>query len=178
MMTRAAIITIAIIALSHDVAAAPRVAFREDRVTLAASRPELYVAIASAIDASAPTLEVAARKANAELVRSTLGIALGATPRLTNVASEARRFHLDGRRLDVSVVRIDVADDGATGAVTAELRAMISDDSGKMLAVVTSCARVEVRSARLARSLPALRDRVLREAAEDLSGRIRARLLR
>jgi hypothetical protein len=97
---------------------------------------------------------------------------------LTIVPSEAERFHLDARRIDVSIARLDVTETGATATVTAELHAMISDDHGKMLAVVTSCARIDVSRARVARALPELYDRALGEAAEDLSDRVTARLLR
>ena len=162
-MTRAAIIAIAIALSAQIGVASPRIAIIEEHIHPMVSRPELFVGIESA---------TAARHAHAELVRTTLLAGLASTPRLTTVASEARRFHLDGRRLDIAVVRLDDAD----GTITAELRAMISDDTGKMLAVVSSCARIDIPR-RLRTSHDALRAQALRDAAEDLSGRLQHRLL-
>ncbi len=123
--------------------------------------------------------DAAARKRNAELVRAAFDAQLAAAPQLTGVASEARRFHLDARQLDVSLVRLDATTEHGTVVVTAELRVVTSDDHGKLLAVLAShaCAQMPSRAFTPTR-FEALRKQAVADASEDIVGRLRAQLAR
>lgn len=174
-MMRAAMIAMALAWAIPAHANPSRIAVAEDLVSKPTERPTLYVAIGSAIDTSAGA-DAAAHKRNAELVRTTIEHHLAATPQLTNVASEARRFHLDQRSIDVSLVRLDSTTDNGNVVVTAELRVVTSDDHGKLLSAYAAhaCAQMSSRTFTPAR-FEALRKQAIADASEDIVGRLRTR---
>jgi hypothetical protein len=165
-----------ILVLARVVAANPapgRIAVAEDPARARTGAPALYIEIGSAVDVT-PGVDSIAHKQNAELVRAALLAQLAATPQLTSVASEARRFHLDARQIDVSLVRLDTATEKGCVAITAELRIVISDAHGKLLSTLASQARAELPSRAFTPArFEALRKQAVTDASEDVVGKLR-----
>lgn len=107
-------------------------------------RPDLFITIKTASDDSPGRADKATRKQNAEIVRQTLTASLLAAPQVTMAATEAGRWGLDARHIDLSVVKMSVTAVGPNVEVEAELRLAISDDTGKMLSFLSGGAKVEV----------------------------------
>jgi hypothetical protein len=126
-----------------------------------ALRIERGVTIASASDASPGVLDPHARKRHGEIVRRALHDVLQRS------GADVRYAGIGARQIDAAVVGWRVAQDVAQLSVSAELRVVVCDERGKMLAIVTGRARVSspVRSARLAD----LRAQALAEAVGAMS---------
>jgi hypothetical protein len=139
--------------------------------------PELYVLVKSSNDESPGTSDAATRKQHAEIIRRALLDRLRADRSITSIAGEARRWSLDARYLDLSVTRLAATRIGSVIEVGAELRIAISDDSGKMLSLVSGGAKAEVPAAGFdARTLPALRRDALDGAMRGLFDKLFAQL--
>jgi hypothetical protein len=137
------------------------------------------ITIASS-DQSPGVLDAHERKRHGEIVRRALLDVLEPTGGLAtrrDLASPierpgttVRHAGIGGRRIDIAIVAWRVTSTGPTGrelSVSTELRAVICDDRGKMLSIVTGRASISVpaRSARLAE----LREQVLAEAIGGMS---------
>jgi HEAT repeat protein len=111
-------------------------------------RPDLYVMIKSSNDDSPGKMDKPTRKANADIVKAALTDSLKNAPQVTMAATEAQRWGLDPRTIDLSVVKMDVQTNGGYVEVAAELRLAISDDKGKMLSFLSGGAKVQIPSAK------------------------------
>jgi len=109
-------------------------------------KPDLYVMVKSSSDDSPGKADKTQRKTHAEIVKQTLLDSFKAAPQVTLTASEAQRWGLDPRTIDLSVVKMDVETVGGMVEIDAELRLAISDDKGKMLSFLSGGAKVQVPS--------------------------------
>ncbi len=139
--------------------------------------PDLYVLVNSSADESPGKADKTARKEHAEIIRKTLEDSCNSTPVVTTVASDARRFGLDARHIDLSVVKMDVATVGAVVEVDAQLRLAISDGRGKMLSFLSGGAKIQVpRNKFDARYLPRMRREALENAVRGMFDKLVAHL--
>ena len=139
--------------------------------------PELYVLINSSTDDSPGSADPASRKLHAEIIKRALTDRLRADASITSAIGEARRWSLDARHLDLSVTRLAATRAGNVVEVGAELRIAISDDSGKMLSLLSGGAKVQVPAARFdPRNLPALRKDALDGAMRGMFDKLFAQL--
>ena len=141
--------------------------------------PELYVLVKSSADESPGTSDAATRKQHAEIIKRALLDRLRADPSITSVTGEARRWSLDAHYLDLSVTRLAATRSGDIIEVSAELRIAISDDSGKMLSLLSGGAKAQMPAANFdARALPAMRrdalDGAMRGMLDKLFAQLRA----
>src|SRR3978361_2083168 len=73
-----------------------------------ADAPDLYVMIKSSSDDSPGKADKPTRKQNAEVVKAALLDSFKTAPQVTMTASDAQRWGLDPRTIDLSVVKMDV----------------------------------------------------------------------
>jgi hypothetical protein len=109
-----------------------------------ADAPDLYVTIKGTNDDSPGKTDKNTRKQHAEIVRAVLQDQLRAAPQVTMLAADAERWGLDARMIDVSVVKLELAQVGGNMEVAAELRLAISDDKGKLLSFLSGGAKVQI----------------------------------
>lgn len=139
--------------------------------------PVLYVLVKSSTDESPGTNDAATRKQHAELIKHALLDRLRTDPSITLVAGEARRWSLDAHYLDLSVTRLAATRIGDIIEVSAELRIAISDDSGKMLSLLSGGAKAQMPAAGFdARTLPAMRRDALDGAMRGMFDKLFAQL--
>jgi len=139
--------------------------------------PGLYVLINSSNDESPGSADAPTRKLHAEIIKRVLLDRLRADPTITSVAGDARRWSLDARHLDLSVTRLAATRAGNMIEVCADLRVTISDDSGKILSLVSGGAKVPVPAASFdGRGLPALRRDALEGAMRGMFDKLFAQL--
>lgn len=139
--------------------------------------PELYVVVKSSTDESPGTSDAATRKQHAEIIKRALLDRLRGDPSITSVIAEARRWSLDARYLDLSVTRLAATRNGNVVEVGAELRIAISDDSGKMLSLLSGGAKAQMPAAGFdARTLPAMRRDALDGAMRGMLDKLFAQL--
>jgi hypothetical protein len=139
--------------------------------------PALYVLVKSSNDESPGAGDAATRKQHAEIIKRALVDHLRDDPSITSVAGEARRWSLDARYLDLSVTRLAATRVGNAFEIAAELRIAISDDSGKILSLLSGGAKVQVPAASFdARALPALRRDALDGAIRGMFDKLFAQL--
>jgi hypothetical protein len=139
--------------------------------------PELYVLVKSSNDESPGTSDAPTRKQHAEIIKRALIDRLRDDPSITSVAGEARRWSLDVRYIDLSVTRLAATRAGDVLEVGAELRIAISDDSGKILSLLSGGAKVQVPAAGFdTRTLPALRRDALDGAIRGMFDKLFAQL--
>ena len=133
------------------------------------SRPDLYVVIKSSADDSPGKADKAVRKAHAEIVRRVLAEQCRSAPNVTSAASDAQRWGLELRNVDLSVVKMDVLQSAGFIEVDAQLRLAISDDKGKMLSFLSGGAKVQVPREKFdLRYLPNLRKEALENAMRGM----------
>ena len=133
------------------------------------SRPDLYVVIKSSADDSPGKADKPTRKLHAAIVRQALAEHCRTAPNVTSAASDARRWGLDLRNVDLSVVKMDVLQTGGLIEVEAQLRLAISDEHGKMLSFVSGGAKVQVPKQTFdMRYLPTLRKEALENAMRGM----------
>lgn len=133
------------------------------------ARPEVYVVIKTAADDSPGNADKNARKGHADLLRRVLADQCRATPSVTSIASEASRYGLETRNIDLSVTKLDVSRSGGYIEIDAQLRLAISDASGKMLSFLSGGAKVQVRQQTFdAKNLPNLRREALENAMRGM----------
>ncbi len=126
---------------SAEQASADKAGFgREARTT--ERNPDLYVVVKSCNDDSPGRADKQTRQAHAELLRTVMGTELAAAPLVTSAPAVAKRLRLHARVVDASVVKMGLRSKGNVLEVEAELRLVISDESGKMLSTLTGGAKV------------------------------------
>lgn len=136
-------------------------------------RPEVYVVIKSASDDSAGKHDKKARKLHADAVRAAMTTELTADRSVTIAADAARKYGLDARHLDLSIVGLELRTDGAYMEVEAQLRLAISDDNGRMLSFVSGGAKVQVpRKGYDVSYLPQLRRDAIENAVRGLFAKL------
>ncbi|MEZ4403723.1 MAG: HEAT repeat domain-containing protein [Kofleriaceae bacterium] len=109
-----------------------------------APRPDLFVVIKSSTDDSPGSHDKSARKVHADAMRAVMASELTTASLVTLAASDARRYGLDPRQLDLSIVRLDLRQAGGYVEVDCQIRLAISTKSGKMLSFVSGGAKVQV----------------------------------
>ena len=140
-------------------------------------RPDLYVVIKSTNDDSPGKTDKTTRKANADILKTSLSDQLKAAPQVTMAETEAKRWGLDARHIDVSVVKLDVDTSGSYVEISAELRLAISDDTGKMLSFLSGGAKVQVpRTKFKPQFLPDFRKEALEGAMKGMFDKLVAHL--
>jgi hypothetical protein len=139
--------------------------------------PDLYVLVNSAADESPGTGDAATRRAHAGIIKHSLLEQLRSDASVTSAASEAQRWALDARHLDLSVTRLAAVRAGPLIEMEAELRVTISDDSGRMLSILSGGAKVQVPADKFdPRYLPALRKEALDNAMRGMFVKLVAQL--
>ena len=140
-------------------------------------RPDLFVTIKTWSDDSPGRADKATRKLNAEIVHHTLADALQTAPQVTMAASEAQRWGLEARHIDLSIVKLSVTPIGANIEVEAELRLAVSDDTGKMLSFLSGGAKVDVPRGKFnVAYLPTMRREALEGAMRGMVDKLIAHL--
>lgn len=133
------------------------------------SHPDLYVVIKSSADDSPGKADKKTRKVHADIVWKSLAEQCKTAPNVTSLASEAQRWSLDLRNVDLSVVKMDVLQSGSYVEIEAQLRLAISDDKGKMLSFLSGGAKVQVpRRTFDPKYLPNLRREALENAMRGM----------
>jgi hypothetical protein len=133
------------------------------------NRPDLYVTIKGTNDDSPGKTDKATRKANADILKLVLADQLRTAPQVTMIANEGERWGLDPRMIDVSVVKLDVAQAGSYMEVAAELRLAISDEKGKLISFLSGGAKVQIPLAKYKpRFLPNMRKEALEGAVKGM----------
>ena len=142
-----------------------------------ADAPDLYVMIKSSSDDSPGKADKPTRKQNAEVVKTALLESFKSAPQVTMTASDAQRWGLDPRTIDLSVVKMDVETNGGYVEIAAELRLAISDDKGKMLSFLSGGAKVQIPSAKFkGQFLPNYRREALEGAMHGMFDKLLAHL--
>jgi hypothetical protein len=133
------------------------------------ARPDLYVVIKSASDDSPGTTDKQSRKQHAEYLKNTMALSLKGDATVTSIATDASKFGLDLRSLDLSVVKLEHRIKGGMVEIEAQLRLAISDKDGRMLSFLSGGATVQVaKKTFTARNLPSLRQEALDGAVRGL----------
>ncbi len=134
-----------------------------------APRPEIYMLVKSTSDDAPGTHDRKARKYHADVMRATMTSEAAGEGTMTSVAADARKFGLDLRNVDVSLVSLETRNSGGYVEIEAQLRLAISDDRGKMLSFLSGGAKVQVpRRSYDPRYLPQLRKEALENAVRGL----------
>ena len=141
-------------------------------------RPDLFVVIKSTNDDSPGSKnDKAVRKANADILKESLVDSLKAAPQVTMTDTEAKRWGLEARHIDVSVVKLEVDTSGSYVEISADLRLAISDDTGKMLSFLSGGAKVQVPRTKYKPSfLPDYRREALQGAMQGMFDKLIAHL--
>ena len=135
----------------------------------AVEHPDLCVTIRSSSDDSPGGNDKKTRDAHAAIVKQVLADSFRNTPQVTTVLTEAERWGLDPRHIDLSVVKMDVTDANGMIEVNAELRLAVSDDKGRMLSFISGGAKVSVPKAKFdLHYLPNLRKEALENAMRGM----------
>jgi hypothetical protein len=135
----------------------------------AVEHPDLCVTIRSSSDDSPGGNDKKTRDTHAAIVKQVLADSFKNTPQVTTALTEAERWGLDPRHIDLSVVKMDVTDIKGMIEVNAELRLAVSDDKGRMLSFLSGGAKVTVPKAKFdMRYLPNLRKEALENAMRGM----------
>lgn len=134
-----------------------------------APRPDLYVVIKSSSDDSPGKHDKKARKVHADALRAAMTTELSSANLVTLTAADAKKYGLDARNLDISLVGLEFRQDGAFVEVEAQVRLAISNDAGKMISFVSGGAKMQVpRRGYDASYLPQLRRDAIENAVRGL----------
>jgi hypothetical protein len=140
-------------------------------------RPDLYVTIKGTNDDSPGKTDKTTRKVHADILKLSLQDQLKSASQVTMIATDAQRWGLDARVIDVSVVKLEVVQSGSYMEVEAELRLAISDDKGKMLSFLSGGAKVQVPLAKYKpKFLPTMRKDALEGAMKGMFDKLLAHL--
>lgn len=158
---------------AEPVAATPKVQARHrgfgNSPHAVADAPDLYITIKSSRDDSPGKADQPTRKQNAEVVKTALMDSFKSSPQVTLAATEAQRWGLDPREIDLSVTKMDVETNGGYVEIAAELRLAISDDKGKMLSFLSGGAKVQIPTAKFkGQFLPSYRKEALEGAMRGM----------
>jgi hypothetical protein len=139
--------------------------------------PDLYVTVKGANDDSPGNADKATRKQNAEVLAATMKDELRTAHQVTMVQDDADRWGLDARHVDVSVTKIEVAQNGNYMEVGVELRLAISDDAGKMMSFLSGGAKVQVPLSKYKpQYLPNIRKEAIQGAVQGMMDKLLAHL--
>jgi hypothetical protein len=139
--------------------------------------PDVYVLVKTSSDDSPGNSNKDARKTHGDIIRQTLMDSFKAQPTVTTQAAEAQKWDLSARQVDLSVVKLEVAQSGGYMEVEAQLRLAISDDKGRMQSFLSGGAKVSIpRSKYDAKNLPALRREALENAMRGMFDKLLAQL--
>lgn len=142
-------------------------------------KPDLYVLVKGTNDDSPGKADKTTRKANADILRQVFLDELKTAPQVTTTASVAQRWGLDARHIDLSIVKMEVVQNGGYVEMQTELRLAISDDSGKMLSFLSGGAKVQVPKAKFnLNALPMMRRDALEGAMRGMFDKLLAHLRR
>ena len=140
-------------------------------------KPDLYVLIKGANDDSPGKADKTTRKANADILKAAILDELKTAPQVTMTADVAQRWGLDARHIDLSVVKMEVVQNGGYIEMQTELRLAISDDTGKMLSFLSGGAKVQVPKAKFNQNaLPMMRRDALEGAMRGMFDKLLAHL--
>jgi hypothetical protein len=138
---------------------------------------DLYVRINSANDESPGTSDPATRRSHGDIIKRALSDRLHADASITANQSDAERWSLDERHIDLSVTKLAANRAGNLIEVEAELRVAISDDRGRMLSIMSGGAKIQVPPGTFdARQLPGLRKEALDNAMRGMLDKLLAQL--
>jgi hypothetical protein len=141
------------------------------------NHPDCMIVINSSSDDSPGHLDKAARKLHSEALRAELTAELKASPTVTINAADQQKWGLDTRHLDLSIVKMEVAQNGTYMEIEAQLRLAISDDKGRMMSFVSGGAKVQIPKKTFdLRYLPALRKEAVENAARGLFDKLLVQL--
>jgi HEAT repeats len=133
------------------------------------ARPDLYVVIKTSADDSPGKADKKTRQAHADIIRYSLAEQCRSAPNVTSLASEAGKYGLNLKNIDLSVVKLDVTTSGGYMEIEASLRLAVSDDKGKMLSFLSGGAKVQVpRKTFDPKFLPNLRKEALENAMRGM----------
>jgi hypothetical protein len=140
-------------------------------------RPDLYIVVKSSSDDSPGKADKNLRKAHGDFLRETLLDSFKAAPQVTLAETEAQRWGLDPRQIDLSVVKLEQSQQPGFVQIEAELRLAISDESGKMLSFLSGGAKVQVPLSKFNQSLvPEMRKEALESAMKGMFDKLLAHL--
>lgn len=140
-------------------------------------KPDLYVLIKGANDDSPGKADKPTRKTNADILKQALTDELKAAPQVTMTESVAQRWGLEARHIDLSVVKLEVVQDGGYVEMQTELRLAISDDTGKMISFLSGGAKVQVPKSKFTLgALPMMRRDALEGAMRGMFDKLLAHL--
>jgi hypothetical protein len=140
-------------------------------------KPDLYVLVKGTNDDSPGKADKVTRKANADILKQVFTDELKSAPQVTTTESVAQRWGLDARHIDLSVVKMEVVQNGGYVEMQTELRLAISDDSGKMLSFLSGGAKVQVPRAKFnTNALPMMRHDALEGAMRGMFDKLLAHL--
>jgi hypothetical protein len=140
-------------------------------------RPDLYVTVKGANDDSPGVTDKATRKVNADILKTSLQTSLAHAPQVTMTPDDAARWGLDARTVDISVVKLELTQDGGYMVMAADLRLAISDNTGKMLSFLSGGAKVQIpRSKYSPKMLPSMRKDALEGAMQGMFDKLLAHL--
>lgn len=142
------------------------------------NHPDVFVTINTSTDDSpGKSTDKKARATHGDILRQTLETSFRGNATVTMAAGDAQKWGLDPRHLDLSVTKLDVAQNGNFIEVEAQLRLAISDDNGKMLSFLSGGAKVQVPKRTFdARYLPALRKEALENAMRGMFDKLLTQL--
>jgi hypothetical protein len=108
------------------------------------NHPDLYVTLKGTNDDSPGNTDKATRKLNADVLAVALKDELRTAHQVTMIQDDAERWGLEARQIDVSVTKVEVAQNGNYMEVGVDLRLAISDNTGKMMSFLSGGAKVQV----------------------------------
>jgi len=133
------------------------------------NHPDCMIVVSSSSDDSPGKLDKTARKAHSDALRAEVTAELKASPTVTLSAADAQKWGLDTRHLDLSIVKMEVAQSGTYMEIEAQLRLAISDDKGRMMSFVSGGAKVQIPKKTFdLRYLPALRKEAVENAMRGM----------
>ncbi len=140
-------------------------------------RPDLYVTVKGCNDDSPGKTDKITRKGHADILASALKDSLSKAHQVTMLENDAQRWGLEGRQLDVAVVKLEAAQVGNYMEVAVELRLAISDNTGKMLSFLSGGAKIQVPMSKYKPSfLPNMQKDALEGALRGLFDKLLAHL--
>jgi hypothetical protein len=140
-------------------------------------KPDLYVLIKGANDDSPGKADKLTRKANADILKQALLDQLKTAAQVTMIESVAQRWGLEARHIDLSVVKMELVDNGSYVEMQTELRLAISDDTGKMLSFLSGGAKVQLPKSKFnVSALPMMRKDALEGAMRGMFDKLIAHL--
>ncbi len=139
--------------------------------------PDLFLLVNSSSDDSPGSADKATRRMHADIIKRVLIEQCKATVSVTAIASDAQRWGLDARHVDLSVTKLAAGRTGDLIEVNAQLRLTISDDKGKMLSFLSGGAKVQVSADKFdVAYLPGLRKEALEDAMRGMFDKLLAHL--